>query len=153
MTGDKHLKTGQGQFTGTRAPGADLRPGARTCEDDFPGDFASLKATVIRPTFERVGIVLRGRGYDVNISEDAHGKLSMHMVPPGVDKSIQAYDWFPTLSYFGEPNTKTVGVQGRNARRNSEGSTGARGSYKPSQITLEAAEKELMKFVGEIANW
>jgi hypothetical protein len=38
----------------------------------------------------------------------------------------------------------------RGALRNS---TGSRGDYKTAQISQEFVEKELMKFVGEIANW
>lgn len=122
-------------------------------DNDFPTDFANVKLKVIRPAFEKVGGVLKEKGHDVSISEEPQGKISIHIVPAGVEKSIQAYDWFPTLSFFGVPYTKTVGLQGRNARRNSEGSSGSRGDYKPAQISPELVEKELLKFVGEIANW
>lgn len=141
------------QFTGSRAPGADGKPQGDAGEDDFPGDFKKLKLTVIRPAFENVGNTLKERGNDINISEDAHGTISIHIVPAGVSKSIHPYSWFPTLTFLGDPNKKTVGLQGRNARRNSEGSTGSRGAYKPAEISQELVEKELMKFVGEIANW
>jgi hypothetical protein len=140
-------------FTGTRVPAAGLKTQGVAGGDDFPGDYKTLKLTVIRPVFERIGKMLKERGHDVDIAEDAHGKISIHIVPAGVSKSIHAYDWFPTLSVTGSPYTKTVGLQGRNARRNSEGSTGARGDYRPAQITQEMVEKELMKFIGEIANW
>jgi len=129
--------------TPTRAPGA----------DDFPGDFARVKDSVIRPALEGIAITLLERGDDINISEDEHGKISIHIVPAGVNKSIHPYDWFPTLSFFGAPFTKTIGMQGRNARRNSEGGSGRRGEFKLSQVTKEFVEKELMKFIGEIANW
>jgi hypothetical protein len=74
-------------------------------------------------------------------------------VPAGARKSIHPYDWFPTLSFNAAPFTKTIGLHGRNARRNSDSSSGPRGDYKPSQVNKELVEKELMKFVGEIANW
>jgi len=44
-------------------------------------------------------------------------------------------------------------LHGRNARRNSESASGPRGDYEPAQLSKEVVEKELMKFVGEIANW
>ena len=155
MAEDLNSKTGMASnpFTATRAPGADLKPQSNTRDDDFPGDFARAKLSVIRPAFEKIGSLLKERGHDINISEDEHGKISIHIVPPGVKKSIQAYDWFPTFSFFGAPYTKTIGLQGRNARRNAEGSTGARGDYKPAQLNQPLVERELMKFVGEIANW
>jgi hypothetical protein len=121
--------------------------------DDFPYDYKNLKVAVIRPAFEKIGAVLKERGHDIDIAEDPHGKISIHIVPLGVNKSIHPYDWFPTFSFFGAPYTKTVGMQGRNARRNSEGSTGSRGDFKPAQITEEMVKKELTKFIGEIANW
>ena len=127
----------------TSAPGA----------DDFPGDFTRVKLSVIRPALESIAITLQERGDDINISEDAHGKISIHIVPAGVNKSIHAYDWFPTFSFLGAPSTKTITLQGRNARRNSEGSPSSRGDYKPAQISQEIVEKELKKFIGEIANW
>ena len=140
-------------FAGERGTGTGGKPRSKPAADDFPGDFVQLKLSVIRPVLEAVGIKLRERGHEINISEDASGKISIHIVPAGAKKSIHPYDWFPTLSFFGAPFTKTVGLHGRNARRNSDSASGPRGDYKPSQVSKEVVEKELMKFVGEIANW
>lgn len=155
MTEDQQLKIGSAldQFTGTRGPVTDNRPRDDRVEDDFPGDFARLKLTVIRPTFEAIGNMLKERGHQFNISEDPGGKISIHIVPAGVNKSIHPFDWFPTFSIFGAPFTRTVGLHGRNMRPNSEVSSGSRGDYKPAQLSKEIVEKELMKFIGEIANW
>ncbi len=140
-------------YTGTHGPGTDNKPQNRISEDDFPGDFARLKLSVIRPKFEAIGKMLKERGHDFNISEEPGGKISIHIVPPGVNQSIHPYDWFPTFSFIGAPHPKTVGLHGRNMRPNSEPSSGSRGDYKPAQISSDLVEKELMKFVGEIANW
>jgi hypothetical protein len=121
--------------------------------EDFPAEFARIKLTIIRPAFEKVGGSLKARGHDIHISEDDHGSLSIHIVPPGVKMTVHGYDWYPTLSFIGAPFTKTIGLQGRNARRNSEGAPGSRGNYKPAQLSQPLVEKELLKFVGEIANW
>jgi hypothetical protein len=141
------------QFTGKRDVGPGGQPRGGTGKDDFPGDFEKLKLSVIRPAFETIGNGLKERGHEFNISEDPGGKISIHIVPAGVNKSIHPYDWFPTLSFFGAPFTRTIGLHGRNARRNSESSSGPRGDYKLSQVNRDIVEKELMKFVGEIANW
>ncbi|HEY7657153.1 MAG TPA: hypothetical protein VH881_09850 [Burkholderiales bacterium] len=129
------------------------KPTGKAAVDDFPGDFAKLKLSIIRPALEDVGIKLRERGHEIAISEDASGRISIHIVPAGANKSIHPYDWFPTLSFIGAPFTKTVGLHGRNARRNSDSASGPRGDYKTSQVNKEVVEQELMKFVGEIANW
>ena len=151
MAEDQKLKMGKAldQFTGMRSHATESKPG----EDDFPGDFEKLKLSVIRPVFETVGNGLKERGHEFNISEEPGGKISIHIVPAGVNKSIHPYDWFPTLSFFGAPFTKTIGLHGRNARRNSDGGAGRRGDFKPSEVSKALVEKELNKFVGEIANW
>jgi len=155
MAEDLNSKLGKAldRFTGKRDAGTGGKPQSKTNADDFPGDFAKLKLSVIRPAFEAVGNGLKARGHEFNISEEPGGKISIHIVPAGAKKSIHPYDWFPTLSFVGAPFTRTIGLLGRNARRNSESSSGPRGDYKPAQVNKEIVEKELMKFVGEIANW
>jgi hypothetical protein len=130
-----------------------LNPQGKAAEDTFPGDFAQLKLSVIRPVFENVGNQMKARGHEFNISEEPGGKISIHIVPMGANKSIHPYDWFPTLSFFGAPFTRTIGLHGRNARRNSSGGSGQRGDYTLSQVSKELVEKELTTFIGEIANW
>jgi hypothetical protein len=141
------------QFTTAHGRVADARPQGKPAGADFAGEFESLKQSVIRPAFESIGNLLKDRGHAYNISEDPGGKISIHIVPAGVSKSIHPYDWFPTFSIFGAPFTGTVGMHGRNMRPNSEVSSGSRGDYKLAQVNAGIVEKELMKFVGEIANW
>ena len=140
-------------FTGERSAGMGRMPPGKTGGDTFPDDFTSLKLSIIRPVFENIGNQMKERGHQFNITEEAGGKISIHIVPPGANQSIHPYDWFPTFSLFGAPFSKTIGVHGRNMRPNSEASSGSRGEYKPAQISKEIVEKELMKFIGEIANW
>ena len=97
--------------------------------------------------------MLKERGYEFSISDEAGGKISIHIVAAGVNKSIHPYDWFPTLSFIGTPCTKTIGPQGRNMRINSENSSGSPGNYKRMQIDKEVVETELTKSIGKIANW
>ena len=155
MTDEQRFKMGKAldPSTGMRGPGTNGKPERKPAEDDFPGDYAKLKLSVIRPAFEAIGDKMKELGHEINISEEPGGRISIHIVPAGVNKSIHPYDWFPTLSFFGAPFTKTIGLQGRNARRNSEGGSGRRGEFKLSQVNKEFVEKELMKFIGEIANW
>jgi len=140
-------------FNGKRAAGTGGKPPGKTGEDTFPGDFEALKLEVIRPAFENIGNRMKERGHEIHISEEPGGKISIHIVPAGVAKSIHPYDWFPTFSFFGAPFTKTIGLHGRNMRPNSDNGSGSRGDYKPAQVNNEIVEKELMKFIGEIANW
>jgi len=122
-------------------------------EDDFRSDFEKLKLSVVRPAFENVGSLMKERGHEISISEEPGGKISIHIVPAGARKSIHPYDWFPTFSVFGAPFQRTAGLHGRNMRPNSENGSGSRGDYKLAQMNKDLVEKELMKFVGEIANW
>jgi len=139
------------QFTGMRGARAASSPAPASVEDSFAAAYAELKQTVIRPAFENVGEQLTARGHEIHVSEEPGGKIAIHIVPAGATKSIHPYDWFPTFSLFPAPFTKTIGVHVRNARPNSEGSS--RGEYKLAQVNREMIEKELMKFIGEIANW
>ena len=129
------------------------KPQGVAAEDTFPGDFAKLKLSVIRPAFENIANQMKALGHEFTISEEPGGKISIHIVPAGAKKSIHPYDWFPTLSFFGAPFTKTIGLHGRNARRNSSGGSGQRGEYTLPQISTALVEKELTTFIGEIANW
>ena len=153
----EHLNSKLGKaldpFTGKHDAGAGGKPQSKATVDDFPGDFAKLKLSVIRPAFETIGNTLKERGHEISISEDAGGKISIHIVPAGAKKSIHPYDWFPTLSVTAAPFTRTIGLHGRNARRNSDSASGPRGDYKLSQVNKEVVETELRKFVAEIANW
>lgn len=155
MIEDQPLTKGKAPdpFTEKRSTDADNALQRKTGEDDFPGDFARLKRTVIRPVFEEMGNGLTESGNEINIAEEPGGNISIHIVPAGTSKSIHPYDWFPTLSFIGAPFTKTIGLHGRNARRNSDGGAGRRGDFKPSEVSKALVEKELNKFIGEIANW
>lgn len=155
MIDDQNFKMGKplNPFTATHRPGADGTPRSKSGEGEFAGSFERLKTSVIRPVFETVGNGLKERGHEINISEEPGGKISIHIVPAGANKSIHRYDWFPTLSFFGAPYQGTVGLHGRNMRPNSEVSSGSRGDYTLARVSKEIVEKELMKFIGEIGNW
>lgn len=150
---DEKLGTALDMFTRKHTAGADRTQQGKTTKDDFQEDFAELKLSVIRPVFETIGNMLKERGHEFSISEEPGGKISIHIIPAGVSKSIHPYDWFPTLSFFGSPAAKTIGLHGRNSKPNSAGASGPRGDYKLSQVTREFVEKELTKFISEIANW
>jgi hypothetical protein len=141
------------RFTQKQTGGADRGRRDGAGEDAFHADFTKLKVSVIRPVFETIGKLLQDRGHEFSIAEEQGGKISIHIVPAGVSKSIHPYDWFPTLSFYGAPMTRTIGLHGRNSRPNSETASGPRGEYKPSQVDNQFVERELMKFISEIANW
>jgi len=122
-------------------------------QEPLPEAFERLKATVIRPVFESVGNALKARAHEFTISEEPGGQISIHIMPPGVNRTIRRDDWFPTFSLFAATYSGTVGIHGRNMRPNSEASSGSRGDYKPELLSAQIVEKELNKFIGEIANW
>jgi len=153
MADDPNLRPGRTGDLFSARRGADGQPPPATGEVGFDGDFATLKLQIIRPVFESIGNRMKERGHAFNISEEPGGKISIHIVPPGANQSIHPYDWFPTFSLYGAPMTGRIGVHGRNTRPNSSGSTGERGDYPLANVSKDVVEKELMKFIGEIANW
>ena len=140
-------------LAGTRVEGSPSLPLKNGHGDDFSSAYTELRLSIIRPVFENTATRLKACGYDINISETPAGKLSIHIVPPGVNKSIHPYDWFPTLSFFGAPMRNTIGLHGRNMRPNSDNGSGSRGDYAIAQVNAEMVEKALTKFIGEIGNW
>jgi hypothetical protein len=129
------------------------QPKVAAVTEGFPEAFERLKGTVIRPVFDSVGNAMKARAHEFSISEEEGGQISMHIMPPGVNRTIRRDDWFPTFSMFAATYSGTIGMHGRNMRPNSEPSSGSRGDYKPALLSKEIVEKELMKFIGEIANW
>jgi hypothetical protein len=150
---DKYLGTALDSFTSKQTAGADKEPGGETADDVFQRDFTKLKTAVIRPVLAAIGSMLQERGHEFNISEEQGGKISIHIVPAGAVKSIHPYGWFPTLSFFGAPFTRSIGLHGRNSRPNSETASGPRGEYKLAQVDSAFVEREVTKFISEIANW
>jgi hypothetical protein len=130
-----------------------MKPKAATVTEALPEAFERLKATVIRPVFESVGSAMKARAHDFSISEEPGGQISIHIMPPGVNRTIRRDDWFPTFSLFAASYSGTIGMHGRNMRPNSEPSSGSRGDYKPELLSREIVEKGLNKFIGEISNW
>lgn len=129
------------------------KPKAAVVTEGLPEAFERLKTTVIRPVFETVGRAMKARAHDFSISEEPGGQIAIHIMPPGVNRTIRRDDWFPTFTLFAATYSGTVGIQGRNMRPNSEPSSGSRGDYKPELLNREAVETELAKFIGEISNW
>ena len=148
-----YLGTALDTFTRKQTAGAGKERGGETVDDVFQREFERLKEAVIRPVLASIGNLLKERGHEFNISEEQGGKISIHIVPAGVGRSIHPYGWFPTLSFFPAPFTKTVGLHGRNVRPNSETASGPRGEYKLPQVDSAFVEKEVTKFISEIANW
>jgi len=97
-------------FTGRRNSAATEKAPGRIDEASFPAEFTRLQVSVIRPVFEAVGKTLTARGDEFNVSEEAGGRISIHIVPAGAKKSIHPYDWFPTLTFFGAPIAGTIGL-------------------------------------------
>lgn len=148
-----YLGTALDTFSKKHAAGTDRDRSGETTEDTFHRDFEKLKLSIIRPVFAAIGKMLQDRGHEFNISEEQGGKISIHIVPAGVSRSVHPYNWYPTLSFFAAPFTKSVGLHGRNMRPNSEAASGPRGEYKLAQVDSAFVEKELTKFISEIANW
>jgi len=103
------------RFAGKAGASAGTNLQGKAEAQGFPAEFEALKVSVIRPAFERIGSRLKARGHAFNVSEEGT-KISLHIVPAGVSKSIHPYDWFPTFTFFAAPFTKSIGTQVRNTR-------------------------------------
>jgi hypothetical protein len=142
-----------GRNPGKGAAGTSGKPGSDALEDSFASDFAKVKLKVIRPAFDALADWLKGRGNEVEISEEPDGNIAMHVVPQGIDRASRSQDRFPTFSVLGSSANRTIGLQSRNMRPDSAAASGSRSVYTLAQISNPILEAELMKFVDEIGKW
>jgi len=121
--------------------------------------FADLRRGVVRPVFEAVGALLQERGHGFSISEgdyavDASGRsteagIAIHILPAGMEPSLQANDPLLSLSITTRHYNKTVSIIGGEAAVPG-GLAGSRGAYEVAQIDTELVEGELLKLVAGI---
>ncbi len=106
--------------------------------------FADLRRGVVRPLFEAVGAIPQERGHGFSISEedyavDASGRsteagIAIHILPAGMEPSLQANDPLLSLSIATRHYNKTVSIIGGEAAV-PDGLAGSRGPTKLRRST------------------
>jgi hypothetical protein len=134
----------------------------KTDEETFLKGFADLRSSVIRPVFEAIGVILKERGHDFDISEDEYagepgGKtteaaVSIRVVPAGVEKSSHADAQSPSLSFVSRQYSKTVCIRSSNALPQSVGPDSPKGDYPLAQIDKGLVQAELLKLIAGMVN-
>ena len=129
-------------------------------EETFLSEFKRLREEVIRTTMEEVGIHLKARGHDYQISEaeesvDAEGRtqdaeIIFSIFPAGIDRSLYRPENTPSISFTAPRYKKKISVHGSNMLPNRGGSAGPRGEFKAEEIDGALVEREVLGVLEEI---
>ena len=125
----------------------------------FLAGFADLSKKIVLPVFEAAGELLRARGHDFAIREDAFvfqgdGKtteaaISLRITPAGMETATASDEHFRELSFSTRHYNKTVCIT-NGAVPQSGSIAGASGSYTLAQIDAQLVEQELLKLVAAL---
>lgn len=150
------------QYDDKRRTVEQRRQQVKSDDDTYQKAFTDLRIEVIRPVFEAVGAILKARGHDFRISEEAYaaepaGKtreaaISMQIMPAGLEKSPQTEGGFPSLSFVTRHYSKTVCIRASNALPKLNGAANPRGDYSLAQVDQELVQVELLKLIAGIVS-
>ena len=160
MAADLSLELGKllDQYDEKRRAVEERRRQAKVDDETFQERFADLRTNVVRPVFEEMGIILKGRGHDFSISEDEYagepgGKtteaaVSIRVMPAGMESDGQA----PSLSFVTRHYNKTVCIRSSFALPQPGGPVGPRGDYQLAQIDKDLVQVEALKLIAGMVN-
>ena len=164
MVSDLNLELGKllDQYDEKRRTVEERRRQVKTDEANFLNGFADLRTNVVRPVFEAIGVILKERGHDFNISEDEYagepgGKtteaaVSIRVMPAGMEMSSHDDAQSPSLSFVTRHYNKTVWIHSSNAVPQSGAPAGPRGDYQLAQIDKNFVQAELLKLIAGMVN-
>ncbi len=164
MVSDLNLELGKllDQYDEKRRAVEERRRQVKTDEANFLKGFADLRTSVVKPVFEAIGVILKERGHDFNVSEDEYagepgGKtteatVSIRVMPAGMEKSSHDDSQFPSLSFVTRHYNKTVCIHSSNAVPQSGGPASPRGDYQLAQIDKDLVQAELLKLIAGMVN-
>jgi hypothetical protein len=119
--------------------------------------FAELRASVIRPVFEEAGAVLAARGHGFSVTEQeftsglgtvAEAAITLRIAPAGMASPMHD-DHGRSFSISTRHYNKTVWINSGRAMA-AGGIAGSKGAQPLEEVTREAVEEALIRFVGEV---
>ena len=169
VANDLNLELGKllDQYDEKRRAVEERRQQVKTDEANFLKGFADLRTNVVRPVFEAIGVILKERGHDFDISENEYAEneyaggpggktteaaVSIHVMPAGMEKSSHDDAQFPSLSFATRHYNKTVCVHSSNAVPRLGGPAGPRGDYQLAQIDKDLVQAEFLKLIAGMVN-
>jgi hypothetical protein len=132
---------------------------AKRDDAQFLESFHELCGTLVRPVFEEAGVLLAEHGHRFSLSEkpfaiDPSGKvtearLSMHVVPAGMDApaKVESHAW--TLSVSTRQYNKTVWFDA-GAAMSEGGISGSKAAFPLAKVDRQLVEEQVVKFVSGI---
>ena len=145
------------RYDSARHAAAALAQAAKDEESLFLEQFAELARTVVRPVFEAAGEILRSRGHEFSISQQAFAARSggnaveaairLRITPAGMDPAVREDEDLRALAFTTRHYNKTVSI--RNGAAPYEGA-GAKSGYPVARIDRALVEDELLKLVSAL---
>jgi hypothetical protein len=167
MVSDLNLELGKllDQYDEKRRAVEERRQQVKKDEDDFLKGFADLRTNVVKPVFEAIGVILKERGHDFEISEEEYagepgGKtteaaVSIRVRPAGMEMSSHDDAQSPSLSFVTRHYNKSVWIHSNNAvpqLPQSRAAVSPRGDYQLAQIDKDLVQAELLKLIAGMVN-
>jgi hypothetical protein len=132
----------------------------RAEQDAFVADFERLADDVMRPAMDAIGILLRERGHDFDISArteriDRQGRpldarITMSVFPSGVARERYTPLNTPQVSFVCDRRARKVRVHDVTFMPTGTGRAASRGEWTIDRITPAFAERAIVDFLKEI---
>jgi len=132
----------------------------RADQEAFVVDFERLADEVMRPAMEAIGLVLRERGHDFDISArterlDRQGRvldarITMSVFPSGVARDRYTPLNTPQVSFVCDRRARKIRVHDVTFMPTGTGRASARGEWTVDRMTPGFAERAILDFLKEI---
>jgi hypothetical protein len=132
----------------------------RAEQEAFVADFERLADDVMRPAMEAIGIVLRERGHDFEISArsertDRQGRLldariTLSVYPSGIARDRYTPLNTPQVSFVCDRRARKIRVHDVTFMPTGTGRASSRGEWTADRMTPAFAERAILDFLKEI---
>lgn len=128
-------------------------------EEDFVQSFYSSQATIIRPTYDRIGEYIRGRGYEYRIEENKESEFhDGRYQPPSIviklltaeQSSRYSTNDYPHFSVICEKSQAKVRFHQSTMSPGRGGMSGGVGESGLSELTAELIEAKIVELLRQV---
>ena len=127
-------------------------------EDAFLKKFLDVSESVVKPAFEEVGFLAKGKGLNYRIDKRAdvtaydgkHVRACISICFYFGDNSYRPFHEFPNLSITCDKNRQTVSLHQSNSFQGRSGKAGPVGEFQIEMLTADFIQDKLIYLLSEI---